>query len=158
MEIRRATPEDAHVLAALNLDVQQIHVEALPHLFKQPATEAFSASFMAERLADPSSYFFIAHVDGWDVGYVSARVVHQPENAFMQARTYLYIDQISVRPDYQGQGYGQRLIQEVRALARREGIDTIALDVWSFNEKARTFFAEQGFVTFNERMWIREAE
>jgi ribosomal protein S18 acetylase RimI-like enzyme len=158
MEIRRATLEDAHVLSALNVDVQQIHAEALPHLFKQPTTEAFSASFMAERLAAPSSYFFIAHVDGRDVGYISAQVVHQPENVFMQSRTYLYIDQISVKPDYQGQGYGQHLVQEVRALARREGIDTIVLDVWSFNEQSRTFFAKQGFVTFNERMWIREAE
>jgi ribosomal protein S18 acetylase RimI-like enzyme len=158
MEIRRATRQDAHVLSALNVHVQQIHAEALPHLFRQPATEAFSVSFMAERLADPDCCFFIAHVDGMDVGYISARVVHQPETVFMQPRTYLYIDHISVKPDYQRQGCGQRLVQEVRALARREGIDTIVLDVWSFNEQARAFFATQGFVTFNERMWMCEAE
>jgi hypothetical protein len=32
--------------------------------------------------------------------------------------------------------------------------DWIALDTWAFNEGAISFFKKQGFVTFNQRMWL----
>lgn len=154
MEIRLATVKDAEAISALNVDVQKIHADALPHIFKYPSSASFSASFIAERLADPDNYFFIGHLNNENIGYVYAQIVRRPENAFRYPMKYILIDQISIKPVYQGKGYGERLIQEVRTLAKDNGIDTIALNVWSFNEKARAFFARQGFATFNERMWL----
>ncbi len=76
-----------------------------------------------------------------------------PETALRYAMTQVYIHHISIQPRHQHKGYGERLIQAVKALAHDKGITTIALDVWSFNTAARAFFAEQGFTVFNERMW-----
>ena len=149
MQIRRATKTDLKAITGLNAHVQMLHAEALPDLFKVPVTPDFSAGFIAERLADPDSYFFIGSLDGADIGYIYARLVNQ------HAMRYLYIDQISVLPDYQRQGFGEQLIQRVKELAGEKGIEVIALDVWAFNTKARDFFAKQGFVTSITRMWLR---
>jgi ribosomal protein S18 acetylase RimI-like enzyme len=155
MQIRRATKADLKSITALNVHVQMVHAEALPDLFKVPASPDFSAGFIAEWLADPESYFFIGSLEDEDIGYVYARLVNQPENEYRRAMQYIYIDQISVRPDYQRQGFGERLIQRVKELAVDKGIDMIALDVWSFNTNAQDFFARQGFVTFIQRMWLK---
>ena len=153
MEIRRATRDDALSLSVLNVYVQIVHANALPHLFKQPSSDSFALQFMLERLDDPLNYFFIANLDGEDIGYIYARITERPENPFMHAWKYLYIDQISIKPDYQRLGYGVQLLEAVRQVANDAGIEIIALDTWSFNEQAGSFFKKQGFVPFNQRMW-----
>jgi diamine N-acetyltransferase len=154
MEIRKATTKDAAILSALNVVVQKIHADAQPHIFKQPADDTFAVEFMLEQLADPASHLFIAALNGEGIGYILARIVVRPENQFMVGWQHLYIDQIAVKPAYQRTGCGQRLLAEVLALAAENEIDTIALDVWSFNQQAQSFFKKQGFTPFNERLWL----
>jgi ribosomal protein S18 acetylase RimI-like enzyme len=154
MEIRKATSKDAASLSALSVDVQKIHADAQPHIFKQPADDTFAVAYMLEQLADPASHFFIATLNGEDIGYILARIVTRPENPFVYGWQYLYIDQISVKPAYQRTGCGRRLLAEVLVLAAENDIDTIALDVWSFNQQAQSFFKKQGFTPFNERLWL----
>jgi diamine N-acetyltransferase len=158
MEIRLATLADAERIAALNVDVQNVHAEALPHIFKHVADASFALPYITEQLENPNNYFYIASIGGEDVGYVFARVVRRPENAYMHPRDMVYIDQISVEPAYQRHGCGAALIQAVRELAREQDISTVAMDTWFFNEKAQAFFAHEGFTTFNMRMWMEVGE
>ena len=155
MEIRRATREDAESLSALNVEVQMLHALAQPGIFKVPEGDTFAVQFMQERLEQPGHYFFIAGLEGVDIGYVYARLVDRPENPYTYAWKNLYIDQICVREDYRRIGCGERLMAAVSALAREMGIDTILLDTWEFNQAALSFFKKQGLETFNERLWIR---
>jgi diamine N-acetyltransferase len=153
MEIRRAALEDAAILSSLNVDVQHLHALAQPKIFKPPENDEFALQFMQDHLSDPLNYFFIATLDGEDIGYLFARIVERPENPFMYAWKYIYIDQISIRPAWRRKGAGKLLMEQVCALARQEGIETIALDTWAFNQDAQAFFTRQGFVPFNIRMW-----
>ena len=154
MKIRRANLEDAGILSILNADVQKLHADALPHLFKQPESGAFAIQFMRELLPDPDNYFFIGSLDGEDIGYIFARLIDRPENPYTYAWHYVYIDQISVKPAYQHKGCGKRLIEEVVRLAKEVEADWIGLDTWAFNEGAIAFFEKQGFSPFNQRMWL----
>jgi DNA-binding beta-propeller fold protein YncE len=45
------------------------------------------------------------------------------------------------------------LLTALHSVAAAEWVDRLELDVWSFNARARTFFARHGFVVYNERMW-----
>jgi len=49
---------------------------------------------------------------------------------------------------------GQALMQAALKIAQDQGISILALDVWSFNTKARAFFAAQGFAVYNETLWL----
>ena len=46
----------------------------------------FAVPYITEQLSAPNTYFYIASIDGEDVGYVYARVVRRPENAYMHPR------------------------------------------------------------------------
>jgi len=154
MEIRLATMADVESISALNVDVQNVHAEALPHIFKHVSEPGFAVPYITELMNAPNNYFYIASIDGEDVGYIDARVVRRPENAYMHPWHFVYIDQISVKPAYQRRGCGAALIQATRDLAKAQGISTVALDTWFFNEKAQAFFAHEGFTMFNERLWM----
>ena len=154
MEIRLAMIADVESISALNVDVQNVHAEALPHIFKHVSDPGFAVPYVTEQLSDPNNYFFIASIDGEDVGYIFAHVTRRPDSAYMHPWNFVYINQISVKPAYQGQGCGAALIQAVGDLAREQGITTVAIDTWFFNAKAQAFFAREGFTMFNERMWM----
>jgi diamine N-acetyltransferase len=146
MNIRPATLEDINVLAELNADVQRLHANALPYLFKQPDhSAAIIADFRERIFADVEGRVLLAEIDGEAAGYVYARVNHRPDNAYTYAFDTIHIDQISVRPIYQGQGFGRALVQVVFDWARAEKIDRVTLATWAFNIEAQAFFKKQGF-------------
>jgi GNAT superfamily N-acetyltransferase len=71
--------------------------------------------------------------------------VERDENPFLFARRYLLIDQISVRPEAQGQGVGKALMQQVEVVARELKISRIELGSWDFNTSAHGFFERIGY-------------
>jgi ribosomal protein S18 acetylase RimI-like enzyme len=155
MDIRLATPNDAETIAALSAIVQQVHVDALPHLFKPPSPETFSASLVRQLLADPDTSIFLGYVNETPAGYLYAQILRREETALRSAWDHLYIHHIAVHQAYQRHGVGQALIQAVLRFATDHGLATIALDVWSFNTTARAFFAAQGFTVYREHMWLQ---
>ncbi len=156
MKVRLATMEDAGILATLIQDVQGLHADALPDIFKKPDDVApFQKDFEERIFTNPNARIFIAEVDGNPAGYIGAVIIRRPENAYTYAMDFIHIDQISVMPAYRKQGCGRALIQAVFDLARSEGIERITLDTWAFNTEAHQFFARMGFTAFNIRMDTR---
>ncbi len=154
MQIRLANANDAEIISSLNADVQKIHATALPHLFKPPSKDVFPPSAVIELLANSNNYIYIGQLDGKDIGYIYAEIRNLPETPFRYAMDMIYIHHISLHPQYQHKGFGEILIEAIKALAREKELSLIALDVWSFNIEAHAFFAKQGFTNFNDRMWL----
>ena len=153
--MRRATVDDAGLIASLNADVQAVHAAALPWRFKTPSPEGFSAE--AESfLAKPENLVFVAEAEGVPAGYAYAETIRRPATSLVYAHKMILIHHISVRPAYRRRGVGTALIDTVRAAGRESGIDLLALDVWTFNETARAFFRRHGFAAYIERLWSRE--
>ena len=153
MNIRQATPADSSLLSSLCMDVQRLHAEHHPHIFKMPQSADFAASFFDKMLADPAATIYIADEDAQALGYILCKMIEREEDPFTYPNRFLHIDQISVRPDAQGRGAGTALIDEVEKLARELGVSKIQLDAWNFNTKAHTFFEALGFEKFNYRFW-----
>jgi len=153
MNIRQATPADSFLLSSLCMDVQQLHAEHHPRIFKTPQSADFAAPFFDEMLADPATTIYIAEEDAQALGYIFCNLIERPETPFTYPNRFLHIDQISVRPDVQRQGVGTALMDQVEKLARELGVSKIQLDSWDFNTKAHTFFEALGFEKFNYRFW-----
>lgn len=154
MHIREATPDDDTTVSDLNDTVQALHAEALPHIFKAPSADTFSAAEVRAILNNPEQHIYIACVDDQPAGYIYIQIGERAESPIRHAMRLLYIHHISVNPAYQGTGVGKALIDHVKAVAREEGIAHLELDVWSFNTHAQAFFQSQGFEPYNVRMWL----
>ena len=127
VNVRRATVADAATISALNADVQAVHAAALPWLFKTPSAETFPPATAAAMLARDDVLVYLAYLG----------------------------DAPSVRPSLRGRGIGGALLGAVRQAAEDRDIRQVALDVWSFNERAEAFFRRHGFEAYNERLWLR---
>ena len=153
MNIRKATSADSSLLSFLTIDIQRLHAENHPDIFKMPSSDDFALTFFDERLADHTISIFIAEENGQALGSVVCKLLERDENPFTFKLRYLLIDQISVRPDAQERGVGAALIRQAEILARELNLQEIRLDSWSFNIKAHSFFESQGFEKFNHRFW-----
>jgi len=153
MRIRQAVSSDSLLLSSLCVDVQTLHAEQYPDLFKMPESDDFAVPFFDEILADPATIIFIAEKDGQALGYILCKLIERQENPFKFAMRYLDIDQISVRPTAQGQGIGTALIEQAVALAYQLNVTRIQLTSWGFNIEAHAFFEKMGFEKFNHHFW-----
>jgi ribosomal protein S18 acetylase RimI-like enzyme len=153
--VRRATVDDATLIAVLNADVQAVHAAALPWRFKPLSPDSLPHTEAAGWLGNPEGLVFIAEVAAEPAGYIYAEINRRPETSLTYAFTTIYIHHVSVRAIHRRKGVGTALIVTLRAAGRDLGIDALALDVWTFNEDARAFFRRHGFTAYNERLWNR---
>jgi GNAT superfamily N-acetyltransferase len=152
--IEQASQADVEALATLNLRVHQLHVRHAPRFFIQP-TEAQVREGFRELLVQENVRAFIAYAEGIPVGYVLVLIHERPADAIGPARRWLYIDQISVEPQWERQGIGRQLMQSVMDLGRAAGIDELETDIWAFNENAQAFFESFGFLPKIQRFWMQ---
>ncbi|MCB0149638.1 MAG: GNAT family N-acetyltransferase, partial [Caldilineaceae bacterium] len=134
------------------------HADALPSFFKQPTDLTFPPSRFAELLDNPDTVILLAEIDGEPAGYLYADTSPAMETSSTYSLERVWIHHIGVEPAHQRQGAGTALIEAARQLARARGISTIALATWWFNDRAIRFFEEQGFETYNYRMWVKVTE
>jgi len=153
MRIRHAISTDGQVLSKLSMDVQRLHAENHPDIFKMPQADEYAIDFFESMLSDPLVRIFIAEEDGRELGYILCKLIERAENPFTFERRYLLVDQISVKPEAQGRGVGTALIEQAETLAKEWNVSQIQLDSWGFNRKAHAFFEKMGFEKFNHRFW-----
>ena len=145
MNIRQATANDSLLLSGLCMDVQQLHAEKLPDIFKIPQREEFAVTYFDEMLADPAVAIYLAEEDGETIGYILCKLFERPETVFTHANRFLIIEHISVRPAARQRGVGFALMDRADRLANDLHITRLQLNSWSFNTTARRLFEKCGF-------------
>jgi ribosomal protein S18 acetylase RimI-like enzyme len=141
-------------LAELLLIVHRLHVNAHPETYREISHET-AVDFLAARLAEQNAYLRVAEVDSDLSGYCSAAIRSSPGIPLFQTRTFLYVNEVIVRPASRRSGIGRALIADLKELARRDGIEEIELDVGRFNAPAKAFFQSQGFDVLREKFVTR---
>lgn len=114
-----------------------------PHDMRLYLANAFSPEIQAAELADPTSVFLIAETEGQAVGY--ARLREGRPAALITGTRPVEIVRFYARPDWIGRGVGAALMQACLSEAERGGFDTIWLDVWEENRRARAFYVRWAF-------------
>ena len=162
--VRRASRDDAAVLAELNAVVQGLHHRAHPERFL-PAEGHGVASVFREWLGADGHRDWLpgaSRTRGWlcedhegrALGYVIAVSREVPASPFTAAQRWVELDQIAVRDDVRHAGVGRALAAEVVAWAEALGVGEVALSVWHFNEGAQAFFTSLGFSPLHHRMHL----
>jgi GNAT superfamily N-acetyltransferase len=131
--VRRAEPGDAAALAALNRVVQELHRLRRPDQFRAASTAEITAWYAAV-FSRPTAAVWLAEASSRAVGYLLTEVHHRPENPFSFERRWLELDQLAVEPGYRRQGVARALVATALADARSQGIHTIEVTAWAFND------------------------
>ncbi len=142
--VRRAKKEDISEILELLIQVDMVHHNGRPDIFKGPATK-YNAEELETIIADDSTPVFVCvNEDGKILGH--AFCIHKQfknDSVLTDIRT-LYIDDICVDENIRGQKVGETLYNYVVEYAKAEGFYNITLNVWSCNPGAVKFYETMG--------------
>jgi ribosomal protein S18 acetylase RimI-like enzyme len=152
--IRQATESDYEQLCDLFEELDALHRQARPDLFRKQQGAPRERSYVASLIAGPDSTVLVAGDRGSRSLYGFATLILRvtPENGVRAERRIVEIDNLAVRRDWRRMGLGRLLISEVDKWAARSNLGTVELAVHEFNADAILFYEAVGFSTSQRRM------
>ena len=144
LKVRRAQITDIPRIMELLVQVDLVHHEGRPDIFKGPATK-YSAQQLAQIIGNDSTPVFVC-VDEADMVLGHAFTIHQQitgHPVMTDIRT-LYIDDICVDEKVRGHHVGTALYRHVESYARENGFYNLTLNVWACNPEAMQFYQSLG--------------
>lgn len=140
--IRKATEQDIPRLMELLHQVNRVHHDLRPDLFK-PDTTKYDETQLRLLLADELTPVFV--YDQMSVlGYVFVRIEQTHGDRLLQDRRTLYIDDLCVDIQARGRHIGRQLFDYVRRWAEQQGCQSVTLNVWAGNDAALRFYQKAG--------------
>ena len=143
--IRRAQKKDIPRMMELLKQVNRVHYDGRPDLFKLGTK--YTPAELEEILADESRPILV-YTNEQDVTEGYAFCIYQQHvgsNLMTDVKT-LYIDDLCVDETKRGKHIGTALYNAVVDFARENGCYNITLNVWSCNPSAMAFYQARGLV------------
>ena len=104
----------------------------------------------------PTDFFLVAEVDGAVVGFTRGEVRKAAEVCIMpDGETYMEVEGVYVRPEFQRRGIGTALLDRLLANGRAAGIARFQVYTGSKAlDDALRFYRRAGFGTWHSRLFI----
>lgn len=114
--------------------------------------EGFSTHKLFDEVSNPNTEFYFAILNDRIVGYLKLNIGNAQTE--LQEHNGLEIERIYVLKQFQGQKIGQFLFEKALHIAKLKKVDYIWLGVWEENLKAISFYKKNGFVAFDQHVFM----
>ena len=143
--IRRAQFKDIQGINSLLYQVNNIHAKIRSDIFIKDQKK-YSDIKLKGIIQDDYTPIFVYTDDNDDViAYCFCMLIINEESANLKARRDLYIDDLCVDENHRGKHIGKTLFEYVLDYAKEKKFDSITLNVWEHNDRARKFYDKLGF-------------
>lgn len=140
-EIRLAKAEDYIAIEKIMKQVQTLHIEWRPDIYKPCETVLSEEEFV--ELVNENTLLVAEY--GGDVVGLLAFMYRRVGSDKQVERKVLFIDAMAVDETYRGQGIGHQLFDMVRVIAKEQNCDGIELQVNARNVWAKAMYESYGF-------------
>lgn len=141
--ITRAKQEDIPSIGKLLYQVNKVHSDLRPDLFKS-GTKKYTDEEIKRILDDPDRPVFLAKNAEKTLGYAMCIKKQFVDDNNMTDIKTLYIDDLCVDENARGQGVGTALYEFAVDYAKRNDYYNITLNVWADNISAVNFYNKIG--------------
>lgn len=144
--VRRAENKDIDSILKLLVQVDMVHHNGRPDLFKGPATK-YTGEQLGDVIKDEKTPVFVCvDENGQVLGHAFCILQqHIDDNVLTDIKT-LYIDDICVDENNRKANVGRTLYDHVIGYAKDIGCYNVTLNVWSCNPGAMRFYEKCGLV------------
>jgi diamine N-acetyltransferase len=148
--VRRATLDDVNLLTKLGAQTfnEAFAADNTPQNMAAYLASNFNVAQQTGELADDSSTFLIAEVDGSAAGYAKLHAGAPAEN--VKGTEPIELVRLYVSRSWLGRGVGEVLMRACLDEARGAGYKTIWLGVWERNARAQAFYRKWNFHAVGE--------
>ncbi|MBR6331684.1 MAG: GNAT family N-acetyltransferase [Dehalococcoidales bacterium] len=144
--IRRAEAKDVDGVLELLIQVDMVHHNARPDIFKGPATKYTREELLEIFKNNDTPVFVYADESGFICGHAFCILKQLKNDHVLTDIKTLYIDDICVHEKCRGMHIGKSLYEHVVAYAKEIGCYNVTLNVWCCNEDAMCFYEKLGLV------------
>ena len=145
--VRRAAEADIPAIMDLLVQVNMVHHNGRPDLFKGPTTKYTADELKAILASDETPVFVCCDETGRVLGHGFCILQHSG-GQLMEAHDTLYIDDICVDEAARGTGAGRALYGHILDHARSLGCYNVTLNVWTCNPSAMRFYEKLGMTPY----------
>ncbi|MBQ1224020.1 MAG: GNAT family N-acetyltransferase [Oscillospiraceae bacterium] len=143
--IRKATEKDIPKIGDLLLQVDLVHHNGRPDIFK--IGRKYSDDELKELLKDENRPILVATDEADEVtGYCFCIFRQHTDNSVLTDIKTLYIDDLCVDETLRGKHIGRELFDAAVNMAKENACHNITLNVWSCNPSALAFYEACGLV------------
>lgn len=142
IQIRTASIHDFPAVDAIMRQVQQLHIDWRPDIYRQSAT-VLPIEVYEQAVRDQT--FFVAEYEGRVAGILFIMYRHV-ESATQVTRDVIYVDSMAVDQPYRQKGIGHAFFDFLKELKAQKGLDGIELQVNARNEAAYKMYTNYGFL------------
>ena len=139
--IRNANTNDFEAVARIMNQVQQMHVEWRPDVYK-PNENLIPRDIFEKIVAGDT--FYVAEADGLVVGILEV-VYRHIETPSHVTRDIIFIDSMAVDEAYRGMGIGHLFFDKIKEIKAEKKLDGIELQVNAKNKAADEMYLKCGF-------------
>ena len=142
--VRTAKSEDIPSILALLVQVDMVHHNGRPDIFKGPTTK-YDAKQLEEIIKNKETPVFVCvDEEGNVTGHAFCIHKQEKNDRVLTDIKTLYIDDICVDEKSRRQGVGEALYNYVSEYAKNLGFYNITLNVWNCNPGAMKFYEKMG--------------
>jgi ribosomal protein S18 acetylase RimI-like enzyme len=149
-------------VSAINIDdLQKISRDTFYETFVTSSSEEnmrlylennFSKEQLTKEFENSYSEFYFAIQENEVIGYL--KINYSAAQTELKDDNSLEVERVYVRLNYHGKGVGQQLLDYAIQLAEQKNMQTVWLGVWENNQKAINFYKKNGFVTFDQHVFM----
>ena len=154
--MRNAKFSDFNDVNNLMLELHNLHVKNRNDIFKatdSPMKEEYFKDLLNNQ---DVKLFVIENLENSEiVGYSNLKLMNTPNIDIVVKSKYIYIDDFCIKQAYKRKGIGKKLFNFILEYAKQQGVESVQLNVWSFNEDAIEFYNFMGMKERNVRMEMR---
>ena len=154
--MRNAKFSDFNDVNNLMLELHNLHVKNRNDVFKatdSPMKEEYFKDLLNNQ---DVKLFVIENLENSEIlGYSNLKLMNTPNIDIVVKSKYIYIDDFCIKQAYKRKGIGKKLFNFILEYAKEQCVDSVQLNVWSFNEDAIEFYKFMGMKERNVRMEMR---
>ncbi len=151
-DYRNAVQADYEPLCRLWDEVDRLHRQHLPHVYRRPDGPVREWAYFAGLLRDENYALFLAEAAGALVGFVHVLTAQSREIPLLVPRRFAVVDNLVVTESARRQGVASMLVEQAEGWAREQDLSEIELTVYEFNRGAIALYEKTGYETLFRRM------
>lgn len=151
---RIAVATDVDRLQELHRELDVLHQQLIPTVFRPVEGDARSRQVVSERIEHAGSDYIVLELGGRIVGFAGLTTMRYPDLPMFQHSQYAYLEDMLVVAAHQGKGFGKMLMSAAIDWARAAGFGHLQTTVWAANGQASAFYDSVGFQTQLRRLQL----
>lgn len=148
--IREMNLNDYEDVRILVKQIHELHLSNRPDIYNDG--ESFPKEYFEKVLNDANNLNYVYIENKKIVGALFTILQHTNPLPIIKPRTYYFIENIVVDKNHRRKGIAKKLFNYLTLKAKENNIDSIELNVWSFNTEAIKFYESMGMNIKNIRM------